>query len=94
VRFHGRRVTKVGPEVKHGLFRVAGRARNPKRLPPEGWGPLNNGCERRTRALPGVSNRRIGLVHEMMARRHEGKIFVVAVVLDLICQLIVFAGSS
>jgi hypothetical protein len=30
----------------------------------------------------------------MMARRHEGKIFVVAVVLDLICQLIVFAGSS
>ena len=24
VRFHGRRVTKVGPEVKHGLFRVAG----------------------------------------------------------------------
>ena len=29
VRFHGRRVTKVGPEVKHGLFRVAGRARNP-----------------------------------------------------------------
>jgi hypothetical protein len=29
VRFHGRRVTKVGPEVKHGLFRVAGRARVP-----------------------------------------------------------------
>jgi hypothetical protein len=22
------------------------------RLPPEGWGPLNKGCERRTRALP------------------------------------------
>ena len=43
VRFHGRRVTKVGPEVKHGLFRVAGRARNPKKLPPEGWGPLNKG---------------------------------------------------
>ena len=41
VRFHGRRVTKVGPEVKHGLFRVARRARNPKKLPPEGWGPLN-----------------------------------------------------
>ena len=40
VRFHGRRVTKVGPEVKHG---------------PEGWGPLNKGCERRTRALPDVS---------------------------------------
>jgi hypothetical protein len=48
VRFHGRRVTKVGPEVKHGLFRVAGRARNPKKLPSEGWGPLNKGCERRT----------------------------------------------
>jgi hypothetical protein len=52
VRFHGRRVTKVGPEVKDGLFRVAGRARNPKKLPLEGWGPLNKGCERRTRALP------------------------------------------
>jgi hypothetical protein len=25
-RFHGRRVTKVGPEVKHGLIRVAGYA--------------------------------------------------------------------
>ena len=55
VRFHGRRVTKVGPEVKHGRFRVAGRARNPKKLPPEGWGSLNKGCERRTRALPDVS---------------------------------------
>ena len=41
VRFHGRRVTKVGPEVKQ--------------LPPEGWGPLNKGCERRTWALPDVS---------------------------------------
>jgi hypothetical protein len=30
VRFHGRRLTKVGPEVKQGLFRVAGRVRNPK----------------------------------------------------------------
>ena len=30
VRFHGRRVTKVGPEVKHGL-------------PPEGWGPAEQG---------------------------------------------------
>jgi hypothetical protein len=30
VRFHGRRVTKVGPEVKHG--------------PLEGWGPLNKGA--------------------------------------------------
>jgi hypothetical protein len=58
VRFHGRRVTKVGPEVKHGRFRVAGRARNPKKLPPEGWGPLNKGCERRTRALPDVSGER------------------------------------
>jgi hypothetical protein len=46
VRFHGRRVTKVGPEVKHGLFRGGGRARNPKKLPPEGWVPLNKGCER------------------------------------------------
>ena len=42
MRFHGRRVTKVGPEVKHG---------------PAGglWGPLNKGCERRTWALPDVS---------------------------------------
>jgi hypothetical protein len=39
VRFHWRRMTKVGPEVKHG---------------PE-LGPLNKGCERRTRALPDVS---------------------------------------
>ena len=30
VRFHGRRVTKAGPEVEHGLFRIAERARNPK----------------------------------------------------------------
>ena len=39
VRFHGRRVTKVGPKVKHSCRR-------------RGWGPLNKGCERRTRALP------------------------------------------
>ena len=37
-RFHGRRAIKVGPEVKYGLFRVAARPRNPKKLPPEGWG--------------------------------------------------------
>ena len=54
-RFHGRRAIKVGPEVKYGLFRVAARPRNPKKLPPEGWGPLNKGCERRTWALPDVS---------------------------------------
>jgi hypothetical protein len=24
-------------------------------LPPVGWGPLNKGCERRTRAVPDVS---------------------------------------
>jgi hypothetical protein len=41
VRFHGRRVTKVGPEVKHGPFWVGGRVRNPKKLPPERFGPLN-----------------------------------------------------
>ncbi len=41
VRFHRRRVTKVGPEVKQP--------------PPEDWGPLNKGCERRTRALPDIS---------------------------------------
>jgi hypothetical protein len=34
------------------------RARNPKKLPPEGWGSLNKGCERRARALPGVSGGR------------------------------------
>jgi hypothetical protein len=50
VRFHGRRVTKVDPEVKHGL--------------PEGWGPLNKGCERRTWALPDVSGG---------GERHAGK---------------------
>jgi hypothetical protein len=33
VRFYGRRVTKVGPEVKPGL-------------PPEGWGPLNKAAGR------------------------------------------------
>jgi hypothetical protein len=32
MRFDGRRVTKVGPEVKHGL-------------PREGWAPLNKGLE-------------------------------------------------
>ena len=40
VRFLGRRVTKVGPEVKHGL--------------PKAWGPLNRGGEKRTWA-PEVS---------------------------------------
>ena len=53
VRFHGRRVTKVGPEVKQA-FRLRG-APATRKAPPEGWGPLNNGCERRTRALPDVS---------------------------------------
>ena len=43
VRFYGRRVTKVGPEVKHGLFRVAGRARNSKKLPPGGLGAAEQG---------------------------------------------------
>ena len=38
VRFHERRVTKVGPEVKQGLLRVAGRARNPKKAA-AGWQP-------------------------------------------------------
>ena len=33
----------MGSEVKHGLLRVALPARNPKKLPPEGWGPLNKG---------------------------------------------------
>ena len=42
VCFHGRRVTKVGPGSQ-------------TQLPPEGWGPLNKGCERRTWALPDVS---------------------------------------
>ncbi len=55
VRFYGRRVTKVGPEVKQGFFGLRGAPRNPKKLPPEGWGRLNKGCERRTRALPDVS---------------------------------------
>jgi hypothetical protein len=35
VRFHRSSVTKVSPEVKHRLFRVAGRVGNPKKLPPE-----------------------------------------------------------
>ena len=38
VRFQWRRVTKVGPEVKHGRRRARG--------------PLNKACERRTWALP------------------------------------------
>ena len=46
---------KVGPEVKHGLFRVAGRARNP---PAGGLGAAEQGVERRTRALPDVSGQR------------------------------------
>ena len=40
VRFHGRRVTKVGPEVK--------------RLPPEDWGPLK--VRERTMSWPSVRN--------------------------------------
>jgi hypothetical protein len=31
VRFHGRIVTRAGPEVKHSFFRL--HARNPKKLP-------------------------------------------------------------
>ena len=53
-RFHGRRVTKVGPEVKHGFFGLRGGPRNPKKLPPEGWGAAEQGSERRAQALPGV----------------------------------------
>ena len=45
-------MTKVGPKSNTRAFSVAGRARNP---PAGGWGPLNKGCERRTRALPDVS---------------------------------------
>ena len=33
LRFHGRRVTRVGPEVKHWLFGVPGCVRNRKKLP-------------------------------------------------------------
>ena len=33
----------MGPEVKHRLFRVAGRARNPKKLPPGGLGASEQG---------------------------------------------------
>jgi hypothetical protein len=32
-----------------------GGTRNPKKLPLEGFGPLNQRCERRTRVLPEVS---------------------------------------
>jgi hypothetical protein len=49
VRFHGRRVTKVARKSNRGSFWFAGRTR---RL--EGRGPLNKGCDRRTRALPDV----------------------------------------
>jgi hypothetical protein len=42
VRFHGRRVTKVGGSQTQ--------------LPSEGLGALNKGCERRTQALPDVSD--------------------------------------
>ena len=47
VRFYERRVTKVGPEVKHGR---------------EGWGPLNKGCERRCRTLQLAENATTGSV--------------------------------
>ena len=57
VRFHGRGVTKVGPEVKHGR---------------EGWGPLNKGCERRTRALPGVSGGGGIIVRSPVGNREAG----------------------
>jgi hypothetical protein len=52
VRLHGRRVTKVGLEVKHGLFRVVG-ARNPKRQPRRA---AEQGCEAPIRALPDISS--------------------------------------
>ena len=38
VRFHGRRVTKVGPEVKHGLI--------PQRGPQQGKSRLSSHCRR------------------------------------------------
>ena len=64
VRFHGRRVTRVGPEVKHG---------------PEGWGPRNKGCERRTWALPDVSgggerHDRFGIVVGEGSSSHESRV--------------------
>jgi hypothetical protein len=54
VRFHGRRVTKVSPEVKHGHFRVEQRARNPKKLP-EGWAAEHKGSRGALGRLPDVS---------------------------------------
>jgi hypothetical protein len=41
VRFPWAQSDKSGPEVKHGFFWVPGRVRNAKKLPPEGFGPLN-----------------------------------------------------
>jgi hypothetical protein len=43
VRFHGHRVTKVDPEVKEGVFWVAGRAATRKPAT-GGLGPLNRGA--------------------------------------------------
>ena len=73
MRLHGRRVTKVDPEVKHGLFRVTG-ARNPKRQPRRA---AEQGCEAPIRALPDVSSGgerydRFGVVVEEGSRIEVG----------------------
>jgi hypothetical protein len=49
----GRRVTRVGPGSQH-IFGLRG-APTTRKAAAERWGPMNNGCERRTWALPGVS---------------------------------------
>jgi hypothetical protein len=58
----GAQSDEVGPEVKHGLFRVAGRVRNPKKLPPEGLGAAEQGGARgalgRCRTFPLLPNTR------------------------------------
>jgi hypothetical protein len=53
VRFRWRRVTKVGPEVNMGFFGLRGVPATRRSCRRRAGGRL--GCERRTRALPGVS---------------------------------------
>jgi hypothetical protein len=52
VRFHGRRLTKVGPEVKQGLFRGPGRAA-------EQWARGSLGCCPRWFGMPMTGHLRI-----------------------------------
>jgi hypothetical protein len=70
-RFHGRRVTKVGPGSQTRAFSGCGARSQPEKAAAGGLGPLNKGCERCTWALPDVSGGRER--HDRFSVRSRGR---------------------